>query len=87
MQRGGALKEDALAVLKANGVDTTNEGLDKFLFGPSFKLSPDGRSYNDVIFGDYTFGKFRDMSRTYYLKAWTSSDPDNKVVLYRFNDY
>jgi hypothetical protein len=87
MQQGGALKEDALAVLKANGVDTTNKGLDDFLFGPSFKLSPAGTSANEVIFGDYTFGKFRDMSRTYELKAWISSDSGNKVVLYSFNDY
>jgi hypothetical protein len=83
-QRGGALKEDALKVLADNKITD----LDNFLFGSGkFVLNKEGTSYNDVIYGEYTFRKTRDMSRTYHLIAFTTSSPDKQVTLLSVNDY
>ena len=83
-QRGGDLKEDALKILADNNITD----LDKFLFeSGKFVLNEKGNAYNSIIFGDYTFIKTRDMSRTYYLKVFKTSEPDTIVELYRLNDY
>jgi hypothetical protein len=68
------LKKDALAVLKDNGITDLNE----FLFGSESRNSPfvlDGDHYKPVIFGDYTFTKFKPYFKTYTLKV---STPTNK---------
>jgi hypothetical protein len=83
-QRGGGLTEDALKVLTDNKI----ADLDNFLFGSGkFVLNKEGTSYNNVIYGDYTFRKTRDMSRTYYLVAFKTSSPDKQVTLLTVNDY
>ena len=84
IQRGGDLKEDVLKVLTENGV--TN--LETFLFeSGQFVLNKDGTAYNNVIFGEYTFQKTRDMGRQYHLIAFKTSEPDVKTTLLTVSDY
>lgn len=84
IQRGGDLKEDALKVLTGKGI--TN--LEHFLFEPgNFVLNTEGNAYNDVIIGEYTFQKTRDMGRQYHLIAFKTSEPDDKTTLLTVSDY
>jgi len=77
IQRGGALKEDALKVLTEN-----------FLFeSGKFVLNEEKKAYNNVIIGEYTFQKTRDMSRQYHLIAFKTSKPDDKTTLLTVSDY
>ena len=77
------LKKDALAVLKNNGITDLNE----FLHGKQFVFNDKDKKYNDVIIGDYTFQLTRDMSRTFTLLVFKTSNPTFNVKLHSFNDY
>jgi hypothetical protein len=84
IQRGGALKEDALKAL----TDSGTKGLESFLFDSGkFVLNKEGNAYNNVIVGEYTFQKTRDMSRQYHLIAFKTSEPADIVTLHTVPDY
>ena len=85
-QHGGTLADDATAILEGEGYKGPKE-LEQFLFSDKFILNPKGTAYNDVIFGEYTFQKHRDMSRQYHLVAFKTSNTEEKTTLLTVSDY
>jgi hypothetical protein len=68
-QRGGGLKEDALATLKEHGIKTDHSGLDKFLLSIGL--------HKAVQKGDYTYFSHREgfgRSSEYQLIVWKTND-------------
>ena len=73
-QRGGGLKEDALAALKKHGVDTSRSGLETFLFD-SGHFPKSGDTYE---IGNYIFmrAKNRTVDLTVYRKGQSYKDSE-----------
>lgn len=98
VQRGGGLQEEALQTLKDNGIITSttaskklDQELDDFLFHPQkFKRNEEG-NYATETYGSFVFGKTRDRTPSYYLRAWKQSEDPPKfietVLLYMFTDH
>jgi len=91
-QRGGALEDDALAALKANGVVKGPADFDTLMRSPAFALPTQyvvgGVSQtqsNEVFYGNYTFQQ-KKHHRTYDLVAWKTTDPGKTVILHTESD-
>lgn len=87
-QRGGGLKEDALTVLKDNGVitsvdyDTYRPQIEHYLF-ESGKFSQQGDTQE---LGEYTFQRARQgLSRLVGLRAFKTADPSSFVTLAEYD--
>ena len=97
-QRGGGLKEDALAELVKAGYDDVNnpdktkanKQLHIFLFNKDDKYPTNDDDKRTVNLGVFTFKRYRD-GHAYRLLVWKTADSDSPAkqyeILYEYDDY